>query len=101
MQIEPVAITQEALSAIAEIIQKKEIPDGYGLRIYLADKGISCGTNQYQLGFDKPGDTDLTYERNNITIIVKKMQAVHLAGLILDFVTEEDVSGFSFRRENQ
>lgn len=101
MLIKPVDITSEALKAINEIVSEKEIPDGYGLRIFIADKGISCGATNYSLGFDKQTSDDITYSIDSIKVIIKKTDAVHLAGLTLSYITENDISGFSFSRVNQ
>ena len=100
MLIKPVDITSKALKAINEIVSKKEIPRGFGLRIYIADKGISCGATNYSLGFDKQTEDDITYSIDGIQVIIKKTDAVHLAGLTLSYTTENDLSGFSFSREN-
>lgn len=100
MEIKPIDITDNALQAINNIITAKQIPDGYGLRIGMADRNISCGATNYTLGFDKKTDRDVTYTLQNLEVIIKKTDAVHLAGIILDYVTENEVTGFSFSREN-
>ena len=100
MSIEPVEITPQALKAVEDIMAKKAIPEGYGLRIYLADKGISCGATNYQVGFDHATDSDITYSKGKLKVIIKKVEAVHLSGLTLDYITQENLSGFSFSRDN-
>lgn len=100
MIIEPVDLTPEALSAVREIMERKAIPAGYGLRVFVTDQGISCGATQYSLGFDKASEKDLTYQADGLKIIVKKMEAVHLAGLKLDYVTQDGTKGFTFTRDN-
>jgi Fe-S cluster assembly iron-binding protein IscA len=81
-------------------MDKKSIPDGYGLRIFVQDQGISCGATNYSIGFDTKSDTDLEYTIEGVPVLIKKMEAVHLAGLTLDYVTENDVQGFSFARKD-
>ena len=100
MSIEPVDITPAAGAAVKAIMDKKQIPDGYGLRIFVTDQGISCGATNYSLGFDKENTSDIVYSVNGLKVMVKKMEAVHLAGLILDYVTQEGTSGFSISRDN-
>lgn len=100
MNIEPVDITPAAVDAVKAIMDKKHIPDGYGLRIFVTDQGISCGATNYSLGFDKETDTDIVYSAEGVKVIVKKMEAVHLSGLTLDYVTQEGTSGFSISRDN-
>ena len=100
MDIKPVDITPAARDEVRAIMEKKSIPDGYGLRIFVVDQGISCGATNYSLGFDMATATDLVYDAAELQVIVKKMEAVHLAGLTLDYVTEEGVTGFTFVRDN-
>lgn len=100
MLIEPVDITPAACKAIREIMKRKDIPEGYGLRIYVQDQGISCGATNYSLGFDKKSETDIDYSVAGIPVFIKKMEAVHLAGLTLDYITENDITGFSFTRDD-
>ena len=100
MEIKPIDITQNALNAIQVIIKAKEVPEGYGLRIGLADKSVSCGATNYTLGFDKKSERDISYSQQNLEVIIKKTDVVHLAGITLDHVTENEVTGFSFSRED-
>jgi iron-sulfur cluster assembly protein len=100
MEIKPVDITTTALTAIERIMEAKNIPAGYGLRIGVADKTVSCGATRYTLGFDKPASTDMSYAEGSLKVLVKKIDAIHVAGLTLDYVTEDEVSGFSFIRNN-
>ena len=100
MIIEPVELTPEALSAVRDIMSRKAIPEGFGLRIFVTDQGISCGATNYSLGFDKETDKDLSYHADGLKIIVRKIEAVHLAGLRLDYITQNETSGFAFSRDN-
>ena len=100
MNIKPVDITPAASDAVRAIMNKKQIPAGFGLRIFVTDQGISCGATNYSLGFDKETDTDIVYSAEGLKVIVKKMEAVHLAGLTLDYVTLEGTTGFSISRDN-
>ena len=98
MLIKPVSITNKAIVAIKKIMNSKEIPDGYGLRIGLENMGASCGSTQYVLGFDQKSDTDLSYEIDDIPVFIKKAEVLHVSGLTLDHVTQGEVSGFSFEK---
>jgi iron-sulfur cluster assembly accessory protein len=100
MIIEPVELTSAARHAVQEIMAQKNISSDYGLRIFVVDQGISCGATNYSLGFDKASERDLVYKAEELLVIVKKVEAVHLAGLTLDYVTEEGTSGFAFNRPN-
>lgn len=100
MIIEPVELTSAARQAVQSIMLKKNISADYGLRIFVVDKGVSCGATNYSLGFDKALESDLVYTAETIQVIVRKVEAVHLAGLTLDYVTEDGTSGFAFNRSN-
>ena len=100
MLIKPVSITEKALGEIKEILDAKEIPEDYGLRIGLENMGASCGTTSYVLGFDKKDDKDLTYEVDEVPVYIKKSVVLHVTGLQLDHVTEGEVSGFLFKKED-
>ena len=100
MIIKPVSITSSAITAIKEIMNSKEIPEGYCLRIGLENMGASCGSTQYVLGFDKKADTDLVYEVDEIPVLIKKTEVLHVTGLKLDHVTKGEISGFSFEKED-
>ena len=100
MLIKPVSITDNAIVAIKEILDAKEIPDDYGLRIGLENMGASCGTTSYVLGFDKKDENDLAYEVENVPVYIKKTVVLHVTGLQLDHVNEGEVSGFLFKKED-
>ena len=100
MLIKPVSITSKAIVAIKEILDAKEIPDDYGLRIGLENMGASCGTTSYVLGFDKKDDSDLIYEVDDVPVYIKKAVVLHVTGLKLDHVKEGEVSGFLFKKED-
>jgi iron-sulfur cluster assembly protein len=98
MLIKPVSITDKAIVAIKEIMNSKEIPEGYGIRIGLENMGASCGSTQYVLGFDHKSDQDLAYEVDDVSVYIKKTEVLHVAGLKLDHVTEGEISGFLFEK---
>jgi len=100
MLIKPVAITDNAIVAIKEILNAKEIPEDYGLRIGLENMGTSCGTTSYVLGFDKKDENDLAYEVDEVPVYIKKSVVLHVTGLMLDHVSEGEVSGFMFKKED-
>ena len=98
MLFKPVSITNKAIQVIKEIMNSKEIPEGYGLRIGIENMGTSCGSTQYVLGFDQKEDSDLDYEIDDVPVYIKKAEVLHLTGLSLDHVSEGEISGFSFEK---
>ena len=55
--LQPIELTPKAVAEVKHIMDNKNIPEGYGLRVGV--KGGGCGGVSYVLGFDKPKDNDL------------------------------------------
>ena len=90
----PVHITERALLEIRHIMNNKNIPDQYGLRIGV--KGGGCAGVQHILGFDTPKEGDATYKAADIPVHVAKKDTMYLIGLELDFYEGDDAKGFLF-----
>ena len=93
----PVQITDDAVVEIKAILERKGIPDEYGLRIGI--RGAGCAGINYMLGFDKKKSQDLEYTVEDIPVYVDKKHVMHLVGLKLDFVEDAETRGFSFDAE--
>jgi len=93
----PVTITPKAKEQVSQIIAKKQVPEGYGLRIGL--KGAGCGAS-YSLGFDKPRENDLVYDLGNFQLLIDKRHFMYLFDLELDFEERENEQGFVFNKLN-
>lgn len=99
--LEPVSLTERAAEEVRHIMQNKNIPEGYGLRIGMKGGG-GCGAGMnYLLGFDKPQDDDLSYEQFEIPIYVDKKHTMYLIGLQVDFYEGADARGFTFVNPEQ
>lgn len=94
MKIQPVSISNKAAKEIREIITRKNIPEGYGLRIGI--KGAGCAGVSYMLGFDKKKEGDMEYSIDDITVYIEKRHTMYLIGLEVDFYEGADARGFSF-----
>lgn len=94
MKIQPVSISNKAAKEIREIITRKNIPEGYGLRIGI--KGAGCAGVSYMLGFDKKKEGDMEYTIDDITVYIEKRHTMYLIGLEVDFYEGADARGFSF-----
>ncbi|MGB3180514.1 MAG: iron-sulfur cluster assembly accessory protein [Cyclobacteriaceae bacterium] len=90
----PVSITSKAAVEVKNILEKKNIPTGYGLRIGV--RGAGCGGMSYVLGFDKKKDEDEHYTIEDIPVYVEKKHVMYLAGLVVDFYEGADARGFMF-----
>lgn len=92
--LKPVTLSERAVQEVKHILDKKNIPKGYGLRI--GTRGGGCGGMSFILGFDKPKEGDLTYEFEGIPVMVEKKQTMYLIGLEVDFYEGSDARGFTF-----
>lgn len=91
-------ISPEAAGEIKNIMENKNIPEDYGLRIGV--RGAGCaGVRQY-LGFDKKKDKDDQFDISGINVFIDKKDAMYLIGLKLDFQNDTDARGFVFRSDN-
>jgi iron-sulfur cluster assembly protein len=91
--LQPVTISDRATEEIIKIMQTKNIPSEYGLRIGV--KGGGCGVSLI-IGFDKKKDTDLSYTINSIPVFVDKRHTLYVMGKQVDFYDGEDARGFVF-----
>lgn len=89
----PVTLSEKAVAEIRAIVNRKAIPEGYGLRVGV--RGGGCGVS-FILGFDKPKESDLTYSIQNITVCIDKKHLLFLAGKHVDFYEGEEGRGFVF-----
>jgi iron-sulfur cluster assembly protein len=92
--IQPVTITARAAEEIRKIMQSKNIPVGYGLRVGV--KGGGCGVS-LMIGFDKLKDGDLTYIIDKIPVYIDKRHTLHIIGKEVDFYESEEARGFLFK----
>ncbi len=74
----PVRMSPTAADKIRKIMQTKNIPEGYGLRVGV--KGGGCSGMSYVLGFDKQREHDKKYEVDGITVFVDKRHGLYLMG---------------------
>ena len=95
ISIEPVSITDAAAAEIRQIMENKNIPEDYGLRIGVRG-GKGCAGVNYYVGFDKAKDSDLKYETRGIPVLISKSETMYLVGVTLDFYEGADVRGFTF-----
>ena len=92
--IQPVSISARAASQIRKIMQTKNIPADYGLRVVI--KGGGCGGASLLLGFDKKKDSDLVYTIDSIPVYVDKKHTLYVIGKEIDFLENDEARGFMF-----
>jgi iron-sulfur cluster assembly protein len=91
--IQPVTLSVRAIEEIRKIMQTKNIPAGYGLRVGV--KGGGCGASLI-IGFDKQKPDDHSYQVDNISVYVDKKHTMYLIGKEVDFYDGESARGFVF-----
>lgn len=99
-KIDPVSITPKAVSEIQEILNNKNIPSDYGLRIGISGGG-GCGGMSFILGFDQKKEGDLEYMVEDITVYIEKKHTMYLLGMKVDFYEGADARGFTFIKPEQ
>ena len=91
--IQPVTLSATAVEEVKKIMQTKNIPPGYGLRVGV--RGGGCGATLI-IGFDKQKPTDHTYQINDIPVYIDKRHTMYLIGKEVDFYEGADERGFVF-----
>jgi iron-sulfur cluster assembly protein len=90
----PIAITEKALVEVKNIMQEKNVPAEYGLRIGV--QGGGCSGMSYLLGFDKAKDSDEIYNLDGLNLIMDKKHAMYVLGMEVDFQDGLNARGFVF-----
>lgn len=98
-KIEPVGLTARAAEEVRRIMQTKNIPAEYGLRVGI--RGGGCGGVALMIGFDKEKPTDLTYTLEGITLHIDKKHTMYLIGKQVDFYEGADAKGFMFAEQEK
>ena len=93
--IQPVTLSLKAATEVRKIMQTKNIPPDYGLRIGVRGGG-GCGGAQLIIGFDKKKDSDQAYEIEGIPVYVDKKHTMYVIGKEVDFYEGADARGFVF-----
>ncbi|MFZ2907371.1 MAG: iron-sulfur cluster assembly accessory protein [Cyclobacteriaceae bacterium] len=96
--LQPVTISAKAAAEIRKIMQTKNIPEGYSLRVGV--RGGGCGGVALIIGFDKQKPSDLAYTIDGIPVVVDKKHTMYLIGKEVDFHEDADARGFMFVEQN-
>lgn len=92
--IKPIGLTARAAEEVRKIMQTKNIPADYGLRVGI--RGGGCGGVSLIIGFDKQKSTDLAYQAEGIDVLIDKKHTMYLIGKQVDFYEGADARGFMF-----
>lgn len=92
--LKPIGLTKRAAEEVLKIMQTKNIPADYGLRVGI--RGGGCGGVSLIIGFDKQKPTDLAYQDEGIDILIDKKHTMYIIGKQVDFYEGADARGFMF-----
>jgi len=92
--VQPITISAKAAAEIRKIMQTKNIPSEYALRVGI--RGGGCGGVSLIIGFDKKKATDLAYSVEDIPVLVDKKHTMYIIGKEVDFYEGTDARGFMF-----
>ncbi len=90
----PIRITAKAVAEIKNIIDHKNIPSSYALRVGV--KGGGCGGVSYALGFDKRREGDQLFDLEGVDVLIEKKHVMFLMGMEIDFFEGDEARGFTF-----
>jgi iron-sulfur cluster assembly protein len=99
MNPEPVTLSTSAANAIEQIKIAKEIPTDFALRIDVKGNASGCGGFGYKLGFDSKKDTDIEYIHQGVKILIEKKKVMFLMSLEVDYVNNDEETGFFFDKK--
>lgn len=88
-----VTISTKASAEIRKIMETKNIPADYGLRVGV--RGGGCGVSLI-IGFDRRKESDLVYDIEGIPVFIDKKHTMYLIGKQVDFYEGADARGFVF-----
>ena len=94
----PLLLSPRAVEEIRNIIEQKEIPEGFGLRVGV--RGGGCSGMSYILGFDKQREHDLQFSIDDITVFMDKRHGLYLFGTTVDYQDGLNARGFTFNNPN-
>lgn len=89
----PITISDRAAAEIRNIMETKNIPAGYGLRVGV--KGGGCGVSLL-IGFDKQKEADRVFVVNDIPVYVDRKHTMYVIGKEIDFHESDEARGFMF-----
>ncbi len=93
IDFQPVTLTSKAAEEVRKIMQTKNIPANYGLRVGV--RGGGCGVSLL-IGFDKKKENDQSYTIEGIPVLVDKRHTMYVVGKEIDFYEGDEGRGFMF-----
>lgn len=94
-------LTPAALAKVREFIaSEKDLPaETVGLRIGVMPGG--CSGFKYEMSIDEaPAQDDMVLEIEGVRVFVDPFSAPHLSGVVINYVSTMQSSGFAFENPN-
>jgi iron-sulfur cluster assembly protein len=93
---EEIIVTQSAIDMMKKIREDNEVPDEFLIR--LGTQGGGCHGMNYIIGFDNNiNENDVVIDKiRNLKLLVDRKSLFYLMGVTLDYVSNEEGSGFVF-----
>lgn len=92
----PVRFSEQALAQIRQLRQSMNINEELCLRIGVKG-GKGCMAVEKIIAFDEKTEKDEVYEVDGIKVLIRKGESLYLAGMEVDYVSDEKSRGFVFR----
>ena len=94
------AVTAAAATEVMKFMEQENVtPTAGGLRVSIQPGGCS-GFKYGLLIEDQPADDDVILEQPGFRVFVDPFSAQYLSGVIIDYVTSMQGSGFTFKNPN-
>ena len=94
----PISLSARATEEIKKIMETKDIPAGFGLRVGV--RGGGCSGMSYILGFDKMREQDAGFSLDGIPLYIDKRHGLYLYGTQIDYHDGLNARGFTFENPN-
>lgn len=93
-------LTERATEEVRKFIAQEQVsPETAGLRVSVLPGG--CSGFKYSLNIEeRPLDDDMVQEVNSVRVFVDGFSAQYLSGVIVDYVSSMQGSGFTFSNPN-
>jgi len=93
-------ITARAAEEVQKFIAQEQVPtDSAGLRVSVLPGG--CSGFKYSLNVEeRPIEDDMVAEVNGVRVFVDGFSAQYLTGVVIDYVSSMQGSGFTFSNPN-
>ena len=95
---QPLTLTERAIKQLKRIREEQGIGADHALRVGV--KGGGCSGFSYILGFDEAKEDDMSFQVEDMNVLLNKGHALYLMGIEVDWVEGLNNRGFTFNNPN-